>query len=147
MAEDIEGVRQPAVFTQFKRYAVARTQRAGDMGRIAETMNDLRREPQFFADLMPHRHQLDGARIGEAERFTLDPLLNKSGDLASDIRDAGIRPPRDGQRKIGAWLIAVPLEQVEDAVVETGDFRPLPMFRGPLALCRVRLQARRPART
>src|SRR4030081_402453 len=73
MAEDIEGVRQPAVFTQFKRYAVARTQRAGDMGRIAETMNDLRREPQVFADLMPHRHQLDGARIGEAERFTPAP--------------------------------------------------------------------------
>src|SRR5258708_26169628 len=143
MAEDIEGIREPAVFTQLKRYAVTRTQRASDMGRIAETMNDLRREPQFLADLMPHRHQLDGARIGEAERFTPDPLLDKSGDLAPDIRDAGIRPPRDGQRKIGAWLIAVPLEQVEDAVVETGDFPPLPMFRGAVALCRLRSRARR----
>jgi hypothetical protein len=93
-------------------------------------MNNFRREFQFLGDLVPHRHQPHRAPILEAKPPASDALVDKGGHLPPDLAYAGVGPPGYRQLEI---ITGIDAEQGQEAVVQSGNFGPLPGFPSAIA--------------
>src|SRR5205807_5607513 len=82
ITEEVDRVGKPAILSSFEAVPIASVERAGDLGRVAEAEDDFGSELQLADDLMPHRHQPDGARVLEPEITETHPPFEKRGDLA-----------------------------------------------------------------
>ena len=100
VAEKIGRIGEPAILASVEAESVAHVERAGDLSRVAEAIDDLGGELQLVHDLAPHWHQPHRARVLEAEGSVANPPFEKRGDLAPHARDPRLRPPGDRQRQI-----------------------------------------------
>src|SRR5262249_12241540 len=92
-AKEFERVDKPAILGEPRRHPVAPVQYARQLRRIAQAVDDFRRELQFLGDLVPDRHQPHRARIVKTEAAGADTAVDQIGDLAPNSGNPRICPP------------------------------------------------------